>query len=350
MRIGFFSDSYFPEVDGVSYTLQSWKKRLSQRGHEVYIIYPESEEYESEDREIGISSFSNPFYEGYNVPFPLFRDGYPDLDVVHCHGPGPIGISGLRYAKKNNIPAIYTHHTPVEEYFEQSFRSKLISKPLEKLYVCFEEYFLGKFDVLTASTPEPRRSVDFNKLPVGLDMDFFYPAEESFFEEDSERPILGYSGRLSMEKNPGKLLEMAEEFDGKLIMVGEGPLKQSLVDEAPVNIEFKDFLDREELRKFYSDIDVFVTASTGDTLGLSTLEANACGTPVVAPDTIPFNNTISSGNGFLYDLNDKNQFLTKIESALDAEMDTRSAVKSYSISKTIDDLEKLYEEELDAGR
>jgi len=81
------------------------------------------------------------------------------------------------------------------------------------------------------------------------------------------------------------------------LIVGEGPQKEQLVEDAPENVKFMEFLDREKLPEFYSGIDLFITASTGDTLGLSPLEANACGTPVVAPNVYPFNNTMKSQNG-----------------------------------------------------
>jgi 1,2-diacylglycerol 3-alpha-glucosyltransferase len=345
MRIGFFSDSYFPEVDGVTYTLEAWKNRLEDRGHEVYVIYPESSDYESGDREISIRSFSNPFYSGYNIPFPLFRDPYPDLDLVHCHSPAFIGISGLRYSSKKDLPAIYTHHTPIEEYFEQSVRSSLISRLLEKLYVPVESFLLGRFDVLTASTSEPRRPISFRKLPVGIDMEFFQPQENDFFEYMGlERPVIGYSGRISMEKNPGELLEMAKRFEGTLVIVGEGPLEEKVEEKKPDNVIRMQFLDREELPHFYSSLDVFVTASTGDTLGLSTLEANACGTPVVAPNVVPFEDTIGEGSGLLYEKGDPEDFRQKISKVLDARLDTRESVKEYSLSNTIDELEEIYRE------
>lgn len=348
MRIGFFTDSYFPEIDGVAYTLKAWKERLEKRGHEVYIIYPGSEDYDPEESEIPVKSVSNPFYSGYNIPVPVFRDDYPEFDIVHCHTPTPLGISGLRYARKNDLPAIYTHHTPIEEYFEQSIGSEILARPLEKFYTLRENYFLKKFDVLTASTPEPRRSVEFRQLPVGLDMEFFQPSDEDFFE-DVERPVAGYSGRISDEKNPCQLLEMAGKFEGTVVIVGEGPMKDKLVEKAPENVRTMDFLERDELRNFYSDIDVFVTASTGDTLGLSTLEANACGTPVVAPDVVPFNNTIEKDNGFRYSNGDVEGFADKVEKATETDLDTRKAVEKYSLSKTIDELEEIYEEELDAS-
>jgi len=347
MRIGFFSDSYFPEIDGVTYTLKSWKERLEDRGHDVYIIYPDSEDYEPGENEIPVRSLPNPFYSGYNIPFPVFREKYPELDVVHCHSPATLGISGLRFARKNDLPAVYTHHTPIEEYFEQSIGSSFVSSFLEDLYVPLETYFLKKFDVLTASTSARRRDLDFRELPVGIDMNFFTHKNDEFFKDlGLERPIVGYSGRLSMEKNPMQLLEMSENFEGTVVIVGEGPLEDRIKEEKPDNIFTMNFIDREKLPEFYSSLDVFVTASTGDTLGLATLEANSCGTPVVAPDVFPFEETIGERSGRLYKKGDMDDFRDKIRTVMGKDLLTRESVKKYSLSTTIDRLEKIYEEKI----
>ena len=341
------SDSYFPEVDGVTYTLNSWKERLENRGHEVHIIYPESEGYSPDQNEIAIRSFPNPFYSGYNIPLPLFREDYPELDIVHCHSPASLGISGLRYAKSKDVPAIYTHHTPIEEYFEQSVGSSIISNFLKKIYVPLETYFLKKFDVLTASTSASRRDLEFQELPVGIDMEFFRQQKEDFFEGIGlEEPVVGYSGRISMEKNPTQLLEMAEDFEGTVVIVGEGPLEEKIEKNKPENVVKMDFIDRKELHKFYSSLDVFVTASTGDTLGLATLEANSCGTPVVAPRVFPFEDTIGENSGKLYEEGNMSDFRNMVNEAVNLDLDTRDSVKKYSLSKTIDRLEKIYEEEV----
>lgn len=89
---------------------------------------------------------------------------------------------------------------------------------------------------------------------------------------------------------------------------------------------------------------MFVTASTGDTLGLSPLEANACGTPVVAPNVYPFNHTITNGNGALYTYGDRNDFHDKVMSVLGEDLPTRESVMDYSVKSTIDQLEQLYAE------
>jgi glycosyltransferase involved in cell wall biosynthesis len=339
MRIGFFTESYFPEIDGVTYTIDSWKQRLEEKGHEVYVFYPDSKKYEPGQREIPVRSIPNPFYNGYNIPIPPVD--IPDLDIVHCHGPATLCRYARRHAEKNNTPTVYTHHTPIEDYFEQGFKSKKLADLLSKVYLPVENRFLNSFDKVTASTPEIERNVEYENLPVGIDIQFFKPTESEMFEE-LERPLAGYSGRISNEKNVEELIQFADGFEGTLIVVGEGPKKKQVQKNAPGNVVFKDFLPREDLPKFYTAIDVFLTASTGDTLGLSTLEANACGTPVVAADVHPFDKTILEENGLRYEKGDIQDLRQKIDLCREKEFDTRAAVEKYSLKKTIENLEEIY--------
>lgn len=339
MRIGFFSDSYFPEIDGVTYTLKSWKEELRERGHEVYIIYPDGN-YEPEKNEIPVHSASNPFYPGYNIPLPTLKD-IPELDLVHCHSPGTIGIQGLIHAKRNDIPSIYTHHTPLEEYFEQHLPSKKLADLLGNIYVPLESYYMRWFDRVTSNTGDINRSVESYSIPVGVDTDFFQKTDEEF---DFEYPTIGYSGRMSMEKNVEEICKLAEaNSNWKFVLVGEGPQRERLENDAPENVEFRDFLEREELPKFYSSIDVFVTASTGDTLGLSTLEANSCNTPVVAADVHPFERTIKKGNGCRFDLGDIKDFQKKVEKVLKDDLNTREEAKKYSLNENVEKLLEIYD-------
>ncbi len=200
MKIGFFTDSYFPEIDGVTYTIKLWREELERKGHEVYVVYPDGD-YEPGDREFPVRSLPNPFYAGYRIPLTRRTSTLPELDVVHCHGPAPIGILGRYYAWKHDLPTIYTHHTPLEEYFHQSIKLESIAGLLSKLYVPGENAFLRSFDVVTASTERIERDVEHVQLPVGIDMDFFQSTEEDWYPD---RTVIGYSGRLSMEKTSTK--------------------------------------------------------------------------------------------------------------------------------------------------
>ncbi|KYH26348.1 D-inositol-3-phosphate glycosyltransferase [Halalkalicoccus paucihalophilus] len=341
MRIGFFTDSYFPEIDGVTYTIQLWRERLEHAGHEVYVVYPDGE-YEPDERELPVASLPNPFYGGYRIP--LFRrpSTLPELDLVHCHGPAPVGMLGRYYARKHDLPTVYTHHTPLEEYFHQSVGSDTLARVLGKAYVPLENAFLRSFDAVTASTSRIDRDVEHVELPVGIDMDFFQPTAKERF---SDRTVIGYSGRLSMEKNVEEILRLAERLpEYEFRIVGEGPFRDRLEREAPENVAIRGFLPRERLPTFYSSIDTFVTASTADTLGLSTLEANACGTPVAAVDAPPFDRTIGPENGERFEPGDMASMIEAVETCLDSEKRTRSAVERYSIHHTIDLLETLYRE------
>jgi len=339
VRIGFFTDSYFPGVDGVTYTIDLWRDELEARGHEVYVVYPDGE-YEPDDREIPVRSLPNPFYPGYRIPTVRRLSTLPTLDVVHCHGPASVGLLGRYYARRHDIPSIYTHHTPIEAYFEQSVGERRLANALSRAYVPLETAFLGTFDVVTASTGQIDRDVEHVPLPVGIDTTFFSPTASSW---ETDETVIGYSGRLSLEKNVDAVLEAATRLPARrFVVVGEGPRRDRLERKAPDNVEIRDFLPREELPGFYSGLDAFVTASTGDTLGLSTLEANACGTPVVAADVPPFDRTIGPDNGVRFTHGDIDSMVDAIESCLDATWDTRAAIQQYDVSRTLKSLESLY--------
>lgn len=340
MRIGFFTDSYFPGIDGVTYTIKAWSERLSERGHEVYVIYPESS-YEPGENEIPVKSLPNPFYRQYR--FPTYRRiaTLPELDVVHCHGPALTGIMGRRYAKKNGVKSVYTHHTPVEDYLIHGFKVESLSRMAGKLYVAYENRFLQSFDCVTASTSRTRRDVEHRKLPVGIEMDTFRPREKRLFEEGET--VVGFSGRMTDGKNVDEILRLAEETpDYRFVLVGEGPARSSLESAAPENVTFRDFLPREKLPAFYTSIDVFVTASTCDTLGLSTLEANACGTPVTAAAVPPFDETIAEDNGALFEYRNISDMERAVRDCLENDRETREAVERFSVTETIDELEEIY--------
>ncbi|GAB7008377.1 glycosyltransferase [Halorubrum trueperi] len=339
MNIGFFTDSYFPGIDGVTYTIRAWRDRLRDRGHEVYIIYPASS-YDPDDTEIPVPSLPNPFYRQYRLPTYRRLSTLPDLDVVHCHGPAATGLLGRRYAKTHDVKSVYTHHTPVEDYFVQGLRSELLAAAAGRLYVAYENRLLQSFDCVTASTSRIRRAVEPRKLPVGIEMDTFRPTDPLF---RSDAPVVGYSGRMTRKKNVDEILRLAERLpDLRFELVGEGPVRDALERDAPENVSFRDFLPREDLPAFYAALDVFVTASTCDTLGLSTLEANACGTSVAAAAVPPFDETIGDDNGARFEYGDLDDMKRAVIDCIDGDRPTREAVERFSVTRTIDELEDIY--------
>jgi len=340
MNIGFFTDSYFPGIDGVTYTIKAWRERLEARGHEVYVVYPDSS-HDPDAHELPVRSLPNPFYSQYRLPIYRSLSTLPDLDVVHCHGPATTGLLGRRYAAKHDVRSVYTHHTPIEDYLIQALRVEELSQAIGRLYVAYENRFLKSFDCVTASTSRIRRDVEHTQLPVGIETETFQPQPDSLF--DSDDPIVGYSGRMSTKKNLDEVVRFAKSApDYRFVLVGEGPAREGLERAAPDNVEFHDFMARERLPTFYSSLDVFVTASTCDTLGLSTLEANACGTPVAAADVQPFDETIGSDNGARFEYGDLDEMRRAISECLLEPKPTRQAVEPFSVERTVDQLEAIY--------
>ncbi len=339
MRIGLFTDSYFPGIDGVTYTIALWREKLKACGHEVTVVYPDGD-HEPTQGELPVKSVPNPWYESYPVPLCRRPSSLPALDLVHCHGPGPVGFLGRYYAHQLGVPSVYTHHTPLEAYIDQVIGVEAVGTQLRRLYPRLETKFLQQFDVVTASTPHIDRDVDHLSIPVGIDMAFFQPKDDSL----SAEPVIGYCGRLSDEKNVGELLRAARRRPAySFRIVGEGPMRCRLEGQAPDNVELVDFLPREQLPRFYSALDVFLTASTADTLGLATLEANACGTPVVTPDVPPFTETIGAENGERFEYGSRGSLVEAIDHCLESSYNTRAAVSEYRIDRTIDRLTTVYE-------
>ena len=128
MRIGLFSDTYRPSVNGIVFVVESLKRELEARGHEVYVfcpakaIRPGKQELAEEDgRVIRFPSIKGMFFDDYDTsvffpPSVLRRIKELELDVVHVFTPSQIGLIGVRAAVKFDIPFIMQHSTDLYEF------------------------------------------------------------------------------------------------------------------------------------------------------------------------------------------------------------------------------------------
>jgi glycosyltransferase involved in cell wall biosynthesis len=338
MKIALFTETYLPNIDGVGYTLKNWKEQLEERGHEVTIICPSP--LGSAD-EVQMPSFEAPIYQGYHaaLPFPVDHD-FSDYDIIHINGPFGAGLYGSYLAKKHDIPLIATMHTPGEEYLEYVSKIQPIMKLGSKIYKGHESYVMNQCDVCTTPTAafrdELQDQVDLNLrvLSNGVDTEFFHPQDADAFRERYDitaDKVIGYTGRLGREKHLEDLISIADDFDGEIIIGGEGPMKPEYEAMAANmdNVTFLGFLDRDELPEFYNTIDIFIFPSCAETEGIVALEANACGTPVVGADAKGLRSTIKNGiNGLRYEPGNADDLMN-------------------SINKTYDDMDRLKEGSLE---
>ncbi|MDY6766276.1 MAG: glycosyltransferase, partial [Candidatus Nanohaloarchaea archaeon] len=118
MRVAYFTETYFPQINGVTYTIDNWRQELEARGHDVHVVYPETE-HQPRTGEHPVTGIETGVVEGYRLgaAFPAdVADRIGDVDVVHGHGPFSLGVLGQRVAKRQDVPYLATHHTPLYRY------------------------------------------------------------------------------------------------------------------------------------------------------------------------------------------------------------------------------------------
>lgn len=358
MKIGIFTDTYFPTVNGVTFTIDLWKRKLEERGYEIHVYYPAGK-YSPGPNEHPLGSMEFRAYKDYRiaVPFVLAKTAR-DLDIVHIHGLFSLAIAGLGVSRKYGIPRMLTYHTPADEYMNYLTRNETVKKALLRVYNFWERQLLNSCEVVTCPSNVIRERLvskgvkDVVVMSNGVDLDFFKPVDAADFRSRygiGPGRVIGFCGRFGFEKHLEDLVGIADEFDGQILLAGRGPAENHYkrLAEKFQNVKFLGFLTRSELLQFYSCLDVFVFPSTAETQGLVALESMACGVPVVGANALALKDTIQDGlTGYLYESGNKKDLLEKIDKAFEnrkiLSANALEHVKEHSVDRSIDRLVALY--------
>jgi len=369
VSVAAFTDTYLPTVNGVSYTIQTWRDRWRDRGGTMRVVYPGCDEYEPGTEEYPVKSLPFPMYEGFRLGTPRIPSAAEDVDVVHAHTPFAVGLGGVRLARRKDLPLVTSYHTPTAEYADYLTSRPRIEHGIERLAERYERWFLSHSDAVICPSEDAangvRDTVDAHTpvevLSNGVDIDFFAPTDPEPFRERYDLPagpLVGYTGRHGYEKNLAEFLRAADGLDVTVVMGGDGPAREdleSLAADLDVDACFLGFLPREELPAFYSLLDAFVFPSPIETQGLVALEANACGTPVVGVDAGALSTTVVDGvTGYHYAHGD----VTGCRAAIERVLDERDALSrscldrrdSLSVEHAVDQLASLYDRVLEESR
>ncbi|MCK4591932.1 glycosyltransferase family 4 protein [Candidatus Parcubacteria bacterium] len=326
MKIGIFTETYTPQVNGVVTYIQSFAKEAKRQGHQIYIFAPESgkEKQKPKFTEFRFKSFQFPFEKNYRVTLPVsVKNIVPlkklKLDVVYSQN--PFGIGGLlaqMFAKIKNIPIIYMNHTMYSEYLHYIFGGFESPKTsVNKLIGIFCNHCDG---IITPSDKIKKYLLELQVkkpieiIPTSFDLEEFKGKKDKWLSEkynlSKKENIILYVGRIAKEKNiqfvvrSFKLIKEKVE-NVKLFIIGSGNEVDNLKKlcsslDISGSVVFTGVLKRRDVIKAYNSADVFAFSSLTETQGLVIYEAIASGLPVVAVYDEPFKEIVIDGyNGFL---------------------------------------------------
>ncbi len=229
-------------------------------------------------------------------------------DLVHITGPSEVGLLGAWLGYTMGLPLAASWHTNVHEYAvrRSDWLLKLLperqgaatGQAIEDWTMAATARFYAMAQVLYAPNPELCAQLErmtgrtCRLMPRGVDAELFHPKKRRRDAKDKTR-VLGFVGRLSVEKNIAGLVAVQDELERMGVenvgfkIVGHGGDEQWLRERLR-RAEFTGVLRGEELAAAYADMDVFVFPSHTDTFGNVVLEAQASGVPaVVTPDGGP---------------------------------------------------------------
>ena len=313
MRIGLVSDTYTPQVNGVTTVVRRIASLLRAQGHEVPVVAPRypGNNMPPDLPELRIPSLAFPLYPDIRLSLPPFRqvadffDAAPP-DIVHVHTEGALGLAGRRWALRHGVPLVTTFHTNFPEYsrhYGVGFLEPLVWRWLRWFHrparVTFTPGQAVRDDLV-------RRGLTHATLwGRGVDPHFFHPGRRNhswrrWLAGGDDALIVLHVGRLAHEKNLGVLIEAWRQTYEALgqratfVVAGEGPESRRIASRLPF-VRLLGFLPREDLATLYASADVSVFPSHTETCGLVALEAMASGSAVIAADAGGFRESIQNG-------------------------------------------------------
>lgn len=341
MKILITTDTYRPTINGVVTSIESLKKALDRLGHDVRILtFSDSFNSKQEDDIYYMGSLgAGKFYPDARMNKLFYNRFYEDImdwkpDIVHSQTEFTMFIQAKKIAKDLDIPLLHTYHTVYEDYTHYFSLNKKIGKelakqfskqiikmtdgvvvPTNKIYNLLTEYNIQE-DIYVAPT-----GINVQKLSECDDLDI-----RSGYKIPEDKHIVLFLGRIGKEKNITEILQYLENIDRDdivFIIAGAGPFLSELKDicsnsKIRDRLIFTGMIDSSKVGNFYSQSDVFVSASTSETQGLTFIESMACSTPIICRHDYCLDGVLIDGKtGFGYDTEE--EFIDYLNQILDNE-------------------------------
>ncbi len=302
MRITLVTETFAPQVNGVSRTLGQLARAFQGVGDELQVVHPDyREEAVATEGILSIParSIRLPFYRELYLPIPPFGRVYRAVDafapdLIHIATEATLGLAMLRHARRRSIPVVSSFHTNFDQYvlhYGVGFLNAMVWRYLRGFHNATAETYVPSMVTIRAL-----RSRGFERLalwPRGVDSALFRPrraGRDRVREGMGVRPgeiVIAHVSRIAAEKNVGYLAEALQGVvrsrpRARLLIVGDGPERPALEERLNGAAHFAGYRQGEDLADHYAAADLFAFASKTETFGNVILEAMASGLPVVA--------------------------------------------------------------------
>lgn len=303
MNIGFFTDTYFPQVSGVSTSVKLLRDELVRQGHNV-IIFTTTDP--AAKPEIGVVRLpSIPFvnyddrriaYSGFDRCLKIARQN--DIEIIHTHTEFSLGMAGKYVASRMKIPTVHTYHTMYENYTHYILQGNLIHashvRYLSKLYCNQTNGIVTPSKITHDKLREYGITEKIEIIPTGVQMPRYssqhrVEVRRELNLKDTDVVLLSLS-RVSKEKKIDEVVaaypKIKEQIpNARLVVAGDGPILEDLKDlnqEKQLDIIFVGGVDHDQVDRYYQMADLYINASDSESQGLTYLEAFANRLPIIA--------------------------------------------------------------------
>jgi len=338
LRVAVVTESFLPQVNGVTNSVLRVLETLAAKGHDALVIAPDSAEAPTTYAGFRVKRVPSLAVKGLlPVGFPQrsmepLIEGF-NPDVIHLASPFFLGKYATRIAQRLSIPTLSIYQTDVAG-FARHYGLSIAHSQLTN-WVANIHKQTDRTLAPSSWSCEQLQSSGVSNVSLwqrGVDSVKFNPTKRStelrnlFTANDTSKIIVGYVGRLANEKRIEDLAPLHDRHDVQLVIVGDGPARQKLERALP-RARFVGYQSGEDLAAHYASFDIFVHTGKHETFCQSIQESLASGVPVIAPNSGGPLDLVQHGRtGFLLDTSNASDLIAAFELLTDAR--TRSLMGS----------------------
>jgi phosphatidylinositol alpha 1,6-mannosyltransferase len=330
VKIVIVTESFLPQLNGVTNSVIRVARHQRDLGHDVAIVAP---------TRLGPEFEGIPVHIVPSIPLVKFAVGIPSIgvsnlldsigpDLIHVASPFALGAQAIAYAQRNSIASVAVYQTDIAGYLHRY--GMAVAKPMVDRFVANTHNAATVTLVPTPIARDTLKELGVKNLAVwgrGVDLDGFHPnnrfTDEALAFRTAHAPngerIIGYVGRLAAEKQVDRFRELLNIPHTRIVLVGDGPERVRLESMLPAeSVTFLGSRSGRELQIAYAAMDVFVHFGTNETFGQTIQEAQSAGLPVVAPRSGGPIHLIDSGvDGILFEVGTQESPRVAVQHLLD---------------------------------